>query len=399
MAVKDFMKPGYGPRMGCKILTVDPQQRKIEAILKDGAAVQVAVFDTPGFFVWPKVGERWTIHKYNGIWMLNHRLGTEDDYQVDDLQPGEGKIDADIIKTPTGKSVIIVDDAKVTAGQVIGYQNGTWTPIDQTGGTGSQGPQGPKGDTGPQGSQGNVGATGSAGPSNVLTVNSTTTGDAGTNANVTIRGTSPAQSLSFTIPRGNTGATGGLGTITSAIPTSGLVDNEEIFYSLNGSYFYNNGTSTTDSHDTIVWHLKYNQSSSKWYFIGGPSLEFYQGNDMTTLSSSTYYGVTGGITLPAGAWQITFGANAHMAFANTSSNPGIWLAGGYVSSGTVVPDAEIYFQSPYTNTTTDADTSLSQSYLLRLTSSRSIRAFYKTPNLTGVTINNCYIKAMPIYLT
>lgn len=136
MAVKDFMKPGFGPRMGCTILTVDPQQRKIEAILKDGAAVQVAVFDTPGFFVWPKVNERWTIHRVNGIWMLNHRLGTEDDYQIDDLQPGEGKIDADIIKTPSGKSVVIVDDSKVTAGQVIGYKNGTWTPIDQTGGTG-----------------------------------------------------------------------------------------------------------------------------------------------------------------------------------------------------------------------------------------------------------------------
>jgi hypothetical protein len=128
MAVKDFMKPGYGPRMGCTILTVDPKQRKIEAILKDGAAVQVAVFDTPGFFVWPKVGERWTIHKYNGIWMLNHRLGTEDDHQIDDLEPGQAKIDADIIKTPSGSSLVTINKTNVIEVGSIKIVIGTGSP-------------------------------------------------------------------------------------------------------------------------------------------------------------------------------------------------------------------------------------------------------------------------------
>lgn len=55
------------------------------------------------------------------------------------------------------------------------------------------------------------GVQGPIGPSNVLTVSSTTTSAPGTNANVTISGTSPAQALAFTIPRGDVGATGATG--------------------------------------------------------------------------------------------------------------------------------------------------------------------------------------------
>jgi hypothetical protein len=92
-----------------------------------------------------------------------------------------------------------------------------------TGDTGSTGPQGPVGDpgpvgptggpgpqgpTGPTGPTGSTGSTGPAGPGNVLTVASTTTGAPGTAADVTISGTSPAQALAFTIPRGDVGATG-----------------------------------------------------------------------------------------------------------------------------------------------------------------------------------------------
>jgi hypothetical protein len=52
------------------------------------------------------------------------------------------------------------------------------------------GAQGPKGDPG---------------PANVLSVSSTTTGAPGSNALVTISGTSPAQALAFTIPTGAAG--------------------------------------------------------------------------------------------------------------------------------------------------------------------------------------------------
>lgn len=63
----------------------------------------------------------------------------------------------------------------------------------------------PRGDTGPQGS------TGAAGTAATITVGSTSTGAAGSTAVVTNSGTSSAAVLNFTIPRGDTGATGAQG--------------------------------------------------------------------------------------------------------------------------------------------------------------------------------------------
>jgi hypothetical protein len=58
---------------------------------------------------------------------------------------------------------------------------------------------------------GPTGATGPAGPANTLSVSGTTTGAAGSSASVTISGTSPTQSLAFTIPRGDKGDKGDQG--------------------------------------------------------------------------------------------------------------------------------------------------------------------------------------------
>jgi hypothetical protein len=65
---------------------------------------------------------------------------------------------------------------------------------------------GPQGQTGPQGETGATGATGATGPANTLSIGAVTTGAAGTTASATITGTAPAQTLSLTIPRGDTGA-------------------------------------------------------------------------------------------------------------------------------------------------------------------------------------------------
>ena len=87
-------------------------------------------------------------------------------------------------------------------------------PRGETGATGPQGPQGETGAIGPQGPQGETGAvgpqgpTGTAGEAATVTVGTTTTGDAGTNASVTNTGTAQNAILNFTIPRGETGATG-----------------------------------------------------------------------------------------------------------------------------------------------------------------------------------------------
>ena len=89
-----------------------------------------------------------------------------------------------------------------------------------TGATGPQGPQGATGATGPQGPTGATGATGATGPQGptgatgaaaTISIGTTTTGAAGTNASVTNSGTSSAAVFNFTIPRGATGATGPTG--------------------------------------------------------------------------------------------------------------------------------------------------------------------------------------------
>ena len=87
-------------------------------------------------------------------------------------------------------------------------------PKGDTGATGLQGPKGDPGETGPQGEKGDTGATGPQGPKGdpgaaaTITIGTTTTGAAGTDASVTNVGTTSAAKFNFTIPKGDTGATG-----------------------------------------------------------------------------------------------------------------------------------------------------------------------------------------------
>jgi len=128
MAVSDFMAPGIGPRRACKISKVDPANRVIEASLKDATTVQIAVFDSPGLFIWPKEGEYWTIHQREGFWMLDHRAESYDDEQkIADLNPGEGRIDSDVIKTISGKDFVTVNTKDITEGASLVYSKDGWT--------------------------------------------------------------------------------------------------------------------------------------------------------------------------------------------------------------------------------------------------------------------------------
>lgn len=78
-------------------------------------------------------------------------------------------------------------------------------PAGNDGQDGAQGPQGPQGDPGPAGADGEPGAAAT------ITVGSTTTGGAGTQASVTNSGTEYAAVLNFTIPRGEQGPQGPAG--------------------------------------------------------------------------------------------------------------------------------------------------------------------------------------------
>ena len=89
-------------------------------------------------------------------------------------------------------------------------------PQGTTGTTGSVGPTGP---TGPQGATGNTGPTGAAGAAATISVGTTTTGVAGSNASVTNSGTSSAAVFNFTVPAGATGPQGATGPAGPTGPT------------------------------------------------------------------------------------------------------------------------------------------------------------------------------------
>ena len=115
--------------------------------------------------------------------------------------------------------------------------NGNWFLGETDTGKPSRGEQGPKGDPGPQGEpgqDGTPGAAGAPGAAATVTVGTTTTGEAGTEASVTNSGTTSAAVLNFTIPKGakgdkgdkgDTGNTGPAGTTTFAGLTDQPTDN------------------------------------------------------------------------------------------------------------------------------------------------------------------------------
>ena len=194
MAIKHYVNPSLGPRQVASITNVHPSTRKIEAKLKDGGEVSVSVFDIPSFFVWPQVGEQWIIRRDGNYWKLHTRYDTDTEHTFDNLNAGEGKIGADVIKTPTGITLIAIDDSAAKVGQVVTYSSdGKWVPGTGTGGSG--------------------GAT--------VAVGTTTTGAPGSDAAVSNSGTSTAVVLDFTIPMGATGGqglTGATGVVGATLP-------------------------------------------------------------------------------------------------------------------------------------------------------------------------------------
>ena len=80
-----------------------------------------------------------------------------------------------------------------------------------TGEKGDTGAKGEKGDTGAKGDKGDTGATGANGITPTLKVGSTSTGNAGTNASVTMTDNNNVYTLNFVIPKGEKGDTGAKG--------------------------------------------------------------------------------------------------------------------------------------------------------------------------------------------
>lgn len=121
MAVSDHLKPGLTDRSRVRIMTVDTANRRVEAGLKDGSMIQVAVWDVPNAFRWPIEGEIWIVRRDNGIWVLDRRqqvAADENAFPITQMNPGEMKLDSNIVIDASGRTFVAVD--------LTGIENG-WT--------------------------------------------------------------------------------------------------------------------------------------------------------------------------------------------------------------------------------------------------------------------------------
>jgi len=189
----------------------------------------------------------------------------------------------------------------------------------------------PRGDTGQTGSTGSTGATGSvgpAGPANSLTIGTVTTGAAGSNADATITGAAPNQTLSLTIPRGNTGETGATGAAGQNIELQSTATHLQ-WRNVGGSTWTNlialtaitgpqgstgaAGTNGTNGTNGSNIELQTTSTHVQWRLVGGSTW-----TDLVALSAIT--GPQGPATISIGT--VTTGAagsNASVTNSGTSS--------------------------------------------------------------------------------
>jgi hypothetical protein len=104
------MRPGYGAKQQAHVLTVDKPNRHIEAALKDGGPIHVAVWAIPTIFRWPAVGEVWYVRKDNGIWFLDSPVdeATAQELAVEDMEEGDVRV-----FSPTGRFYLVSNDSHV----------------------------------------------------------------------------------------------------------------------------------------------------------------------------------------------------------------------------------------------------------------------------------------------
>lgn len=91
-----------------QITGVDPSTRSIQGSLRDGATIAITVWEVPHSFVWPVVGENWSVRRESGMWLLGHRIETlNDGHSIQDLNPGQGKIHADVVVNRSGRTFVV----------------------------------------------------------------------------------------------------------------------------------------------------------------------------------------------------------------------------------------------------------------------------------------------------
>lgn len=90
------------PKQRVKILTIDPSSRAVEGLLKDGAAIRIAVWNYPPFFRWPSQGEIWTIEFVGNNWLLGEYVA-----------PGEKIVRSGIETLKEGEALVTVPSGNI----------------------------------------------------------------------------------------------------------------------------------------------------------------------------------------------------------------------------------------------------------------------------------------------
>lgn len=111
MSVRYKVSTSLSSRRVARIITVDPTNRKIEGQLKDGGLIQISLFDVPPFFVWPQQDEFWIVRQDGNYWKLYNKFDDNDETKVSSLNPGEAKVAAETIRTPSGKKLVTIGDS------------------------------------------------------------------------------------------------------------------------------------------------------------------------------------------------------------------------------------------------------------------------------------------------
>lgn len=108
-----------------QIVSVDPATRQVSAQLKDVGIVSVAVWDIHVAFRWPKEGEWWTLDYMQGYWHLGNIMeqafdqdGIESPAPIESLDPGDMKLNSDIVRDAQGRVFVAVDVSALVDGPV-----------------------------------------------------------------------------------------------------------------------------------------------------------------------------------------------------------------------------------------------------------------------------------------
>jgi hypothetical protein len=124
-----------------RIVTVDPTTARVEGVMKDGAMIQVAVWDAPLTFRWPEEGETWRIYRRGIQWFLDDLVEDPKDVKsINDLEAGEAKIAASTVYTREGDEIVAIDVSTASEGEAIVRRGDGWNTEFVTGGGGEDAP-------------------------------------------------------------------------------------------------------------------------------------------------------------------------------------------------------------------------------------------------------------------